>query len=253
MKNKILLCLSSLMLLGGLSAYAQGKGQQQPTDEELNNRVYIAVQVPANYPGGMRKFNEDFNSRFVVPKKTIEDNVPRLQVILQFIIERDGTLTEVKALKDPGNGAGAEAVRVINTMSNWKPAEHNNHTVRSQFTLPIAIVKRESKYFFVEETDMPTELQYLGYSYWTAGDEDFKARFRKAYTAYTKQSDAQKRFFITFVVEADGRLSNVEAFDTATKQIDQAATSVMQQMGKWNPGRINNMPVRSKQSIEVSL
>lgn len=102
-----------------------------------SNQVFIAVQVQAEYPGGMGAFQKQFISRFRTPD--IDSSVKRIQVIVQFIVEKDGSLTGIKILRDPGYGAGKEAVRVLSNMQKWKPAVQNGKTVRSQFTLPITI------------------------------------------------------------------------------------------------------------------
>ncbi|EHQ43219.1 energy transducer TonB [Myroides odoratus] len=101
------------------------------------NEVFIAVQVPAEYPGGMQAFNKQFIQRFRTPD--IDSGVKSIRVIVMFIVEKDGSLTDIKVVRDPGYGAGKEAVRVLSNMPKWKPAVQNGKTVRSQFTLPITI------------------------------------------------------------------------------------------------------------------
>ncbi len=59
------------------------------------------------------------------------------KVILSFIVEKDGSIGEVKILKDIGYGCGDEAVRIIKSMPKWKPAKQRGKAVRQQFTLPV--------------------------------------------------------------------------------------------------------------------
>lgn len=113
------------------------KGKGSGDGDGDSNEVFVAVQVRAEYPGGMAAFNKQFISRFRTPD--IDSGVKRIQVIVQFIVEKDGSLTDIKVARDPGYGAGKEAVRVLKSMPKWKPAIQNNRTVRSQFTLPITI------------------------------------------------------------------------------------------------------------------
>ncbi|MCC9042533.1 energy transducer TonB [Myroides sp. M-43] len=89
----------------------------------------------AEYPGGMSAFNNQFISKFRVPNIGSHS----IQIIIQFTIEADGSITDIEVVKDPGYGAGKEAIRVLNNMSRWIPAELNDKRVRSQFTLPIVI------------------------------------------------------------------------------------------------------------------
>lgn len=123
----------------GESTGKADKGDPKPevSGDGDPNKVFVAVQVKAEYPGGMPAFNKQFISRFRTPD--IDSGVKRIQVIVQFIVEIDGSLTDIKVARDPGYGAGKEAVRVLNSMPKWKPAIQNNRSVRSQFTLPITI------------------------------------------------------------------------------------------------------------------
>ncbi|MVX36343.1 energy transducer TonB, partial [Myroides sp. LoEW2-1] len=114
-----------------------GDANKEDKVETDENTVFVAVQVQASYPGGMPAFQKQFVSRFRTPD--IDSSTKRIQVIVQFIVEKDGSLTDIKVLRDPGYGAGKEAVRVLNGMPKWKPAQQNGRTVRSQFTLPITI------------------------------------------------------------------------------------------------------------------
>lgn len=69
----------------------------------------------------------------------VPDHTRKVQVILSFVVEKDGSITDIKVLRDPGYGTGTEAIRVLKSMPKWKPARQDNKTVRSQFTLPITI------------------------------------------------------------------------------------------------------------------
>ena len=60
------------------------------------------------------------------------------KVFVSFVVERDGSLTDVKVLRDIGSGCGEEAVRVVKSMPKWKPAKQRGKPVRMQFNLPVA-------------------------------------------------------------------------------------------------------------------
>lgn len=69
----------------------------------------------------------------------MSSDIKKIQVIVKFIVEKDGSLSDIVILRDPGYGAGKEALRVLSTMPKWKAAIQNNRKVRSHFTLPITI------------------------------------------------------------------------------------------------------------------
>jgi periplasmic protein TonB len=101
------------------------------------NKIYVAVEKKADPPGGMQSFYKSFANKFNAPE--VDEGVRKIQVFLSFVVEKDGSFTDIKVIRDPGYGAGKEAVRVLKTMPKWTPAEQNGRKVRSQFTLPITI------------------------------------------------------------------------------------------------------------------
>lgn len=116
---------------------ATGDADKGDAEPDYTNTVFDAVQVQAAYPGGMGAFNKQFISRFRTPD--IDSGTKQIRVIVQFIVEIDGSLTDIKVLRDPGYGVGKEAIRVLNGLPKWAPAQQNGRNVRSRFTLPITI------------------------------------------------------------------------------------------------------------------
>ena len=57
--------------------------------------------------------------------------------VVSFVVERDGTITDVQLVRDPGAGTGKEALRVVKDMPAWIPGRQNGQTVRVRFNLPI--------------------------------------------------------------------------------------------------------------------
>ncbi len=62
------------------------------------------------------------------------------KVIVQFIVEKDGSLTNIKAIKGPGGGTSEEAVRVMQKSPKWQPGIKDGKPVRVQFAAPITFV-----------------------------------------------------------------------------------------------------------------
>lgn len=111
-------------------------GTGETVIEEDKNKIFHITAVAAEPFEGMSSFNKNFISKFrmiEIPKSN------KVQVILSFVVEKDGSLTDIKVLRDPGYGVGREAVRVLKSMPKWKPAKQDNREVRSQFTLPITV------------------------------------------------------------------------------------------------------------------
>ncbi|HZW63555.1 MAG TPA: energy transducer TonB [Flavobacteriaceae bacterium] len=100
------------------------------------NAIVTLVQVKAEPNEGFQAFYDRFSRKF--SPGTIDSNVNEVVVRLRFVVEKDGSFSDIKVLDDK-QGLGNEAIRVLKSMPHWKPAQHNGTTVRSMFTLPIKI------------------------------------------------------------------------------------------------------------------
>ena len=108
------------------------------TDESSTTiETTVSVDVMPTYPGGMQKFYEEVGKKFRTP--TVED-ATTLRVYVSFVIEKDGTMTNVKVLKDPGHDMGKEAIRVLQSIkTKWIPGKKAGQPVRTAYNLPITI------------------------------------------------------------------------------------------------------------------
>ncbi len=128
---------TALFFTAGIATIQAQEKKETPTSSTSNeDQVYVAVEKRANYPGGMAAFNNEFISKFITPEKVTDDTV---SVIVQFIVEADGSIYDVDVIRDPGYGIGEQVKQIIKGMSKWIPAEQEGKKVRSQFTLPIKI------------------------------------------------------------------------------------------------------------------
>lgn len=107
-----------------------------PVTEPKKEDIYNFVEKKAEYPGGMQTLYQFLSKNMDYPKIARENQIAG-RVILQFVVEKDGTITNIEILRDIGGGCGAEAARVISQMPKWKPAVQNDLVVRSRFTLPV--------------------------------------------------------------------------------------------------------------------
>jgi periplasmic protein TonB len=95
----------------------------------------------AEYPGGMEAFN-----KFILSSLQLADSIlhegPFSKVYARFIVERDGSISNVEILRGVHPAIDREVKRVLRAMPAWKPAKFNGKKVRSRFTVPIRIELR---------------------------------------------------------------------------------------------------------------
>ena len=103
--------------------------------------IYNSVEIEKrpDYPDGIEAFYKHIAANFVVPK---DKDFKGGKVFVTFVIEKDGSLVDIKVLRDPGFGTGDEAIRVLKKSKKWIPAEQKGVKVRCKYTLPIALRQR---------------------------------------------------------------------------------------------------------------
>lgn len=113
--------------------FVHAQDQSTTADEPVFETKDIDVQP--DFPGGLENCYNFFNKNFKKP------DVPDLigKIFLAFTVETDGTLTDIRTLKDPGFGTGAEAEKVMQQSPKWIPGRKGGKRVRVNYILPIGI------------------------------------------------------------------------------------------------------------------
>ena len=101
-----------------------------------DDRIYEMVEENAQFPGGEEACLKWLSEHIKYPSIAQEKGVQG-RVILNFVVNRDGSIVDVKTLRSPDESLSKEAERVVKMMPKWKPARQGNKTVRSRFNLPV--------------------------------------------------------------------------------------------------------------------
>ena len=108
---------------------------------EEDNTVYTTagIEVQPEYPGGIEKFYAFVQKNYQMP----DEEGLKGKVYVTFVVEKDGSLTDIKVLRDIGYGTGKEAIRVLKSTPKWNPGEQNGKKVRCTYSLPISLQSAE--------------------------------------------------------------------------------------------------------------
>ena len=101
-----------------------------------DDRIYEMVEENAMFPGGEEACFKWLSEHIKYPSICQEQGVQG-RVIVAFVVNRDGSIVDVKTLRSPDPNLTKEAERVVKLMPKWKPARQGNKTVRSRFNLPV--------------------------------------------------------------------------------------------------------------------
>lgn len=115
---------------------------QEAQSNQAEEKIYSLAEVDEapQYPGG--NFQAAIAKCFRVPD--VEQNID-VRVYMEFVIEKDGSITGGKITRDPGFGLGEAALEALSCSEVWVPAIKNGVAVRTKFVLPVAVKIRGSK------------------------------------------------------------------------------------------------------------
>lgn len=122
-----------------LSAKAVEGVTEAPADDKT---IFIGVETMPVYPGGDAAFNKFLSTHIRYPNMA-KENGTQGRVFVSFVVEIDGSLTDMKIVRDPGSGLGEEAVRVLKTSQRWSPGIQNGKKVRVAYTVPVSFALAE--------------------------------------------------------------------------------------------------------------
>lgn len=108
-----------------------GPPAEEPTDE-----IFLVVEESAQPKGGMGAFYKFLAENIKYPKKARKMGIEG-RVIVEMVVGKDGSLTDLKVLKGIGGGCDEEAIRVLKTAPKWIPAKQRGRAVRQRMTLPV--------------------------------------------------------------------------------------------------------------------
>ena len=112
-----------------------GKGPIDAVADDTKIYSTAGIEQKPEFPGGMANFYKFVGNNYKAP----EEEGLKGKVFVTFVVEKDGSLTDIKVVRDIGFGTGAEAIRVLKKSPKWAPGEQNGKKVRVQFSLPITI------------------------------------------------------------------------------------------------------------------
>ncbi len=109
------------------------------TEEEpapVAEEIFTFVEEYPEFPGGDKALREYILNNIKYPEVARTSGITGT-VYVQFVVEKDGSISDVKVVRGIGGGCDEEAVRVVKSMPRWKPGKQRGQPVRVYFTLPI--------------------------------------------------------------------------------------------------------------------
>lgn len=109
---------------------------KEPEPAPKEEEIFVAVEQQAEFPGGMAALMKWLSNNIRYPEAAQQNDVQG-RVIVKFVVEKDGSVSQVQILKGVDKDLDKEALRVVNKMPKWQAGKNNGVAVRSYFTLPV--------------------------------------------------------------------------------------------------------------------
>lgn len=109
---------------------------EPPKQEAEQNKVFDVVEQQPQFPGGMGALNQWLGSNIKYPAMAAENGIEG-RVIVQFVVERDGSVSGVHVVRGVDPSLDKEATRVVAQMPKWIPGKQNGSAVRVKYTVPV--------------------------------------------------------------------------------------------------------------------
>ncbi|MFD1603568.1 energy transducer TonB [Flavobacterium artemisiae] len=225
MQKKLLTIFSLFICFISFEIKAQTK--TFPTSKDYKEMSELD-ELPT-FPGGINEFYKFIGANYQTPK------VQGLagKVYATFIVEKDGSLGEIRVLKDIGYGTGTEAIRVLQISPKWIPGKSKGETVRVLYSLPINIVATgplEEIYSLNEVFEKPA---YPG------GLQNFYKEVSKHFKSPEKEG-LKGELVIGFIIQKDGSIGDTRILKDIGYGTGEEAIRCLKLLKKWSPGKLKD-------------
>ena len=150
----LIICINSCAV-----AFSQTTIQEVPDTIDLKDAVFERVDVEATFPGGESAWRK-YLEKNLNPNVPVENGAPVgiYTVIVQFIVDKTGTISDIKTLTNFGYGMEQEVLRIMKNSPMWTPASQNNRAVKAYRKQPITFVLED------ESVDIVMNEKYVLYT-----------------------------------------------------------------------------------------
>lgn len=213
----------------------------QETNTGSSDNIYntAGIEVLPEYPGGIGKFYQFIGDNYKTP--TAVDFLGG-KVYVSFIIEKNGSVADIKVLRDVGFGTGKEAIRVLELCPKWSPGRQNGKNVRCSYSLPISL---QPYVFGVKEVDVKPNYE--------DGFEGVSKIIAKNFNKPTAKDFKGGEVQITFTVEIDGSLSDIKVYKDLGFGTGEEAVRVLSGLKNWIPAKKQGKKVRCDFGLPIRL
>ena len=254
---------AALLIASNISCISSEKQEEISEKQEsraAEGEVFQVVEEMPEFPGGMGECMKWLGQNIKYPADAKEKGVQG-RVIVQFVVEKDGTIVNAKVVRGVDPDLDAEALRVVNQSPKWKPGKQKGEAVRVKYTLPI-MFRLGNDSSDSKAAEAPREAKVDGNGVYQVCEEmpEFPGGMQECmkwlgkninYPEDCKKEGIQGRVIVQFVVDKDGSIKDPTIARGVHPSLDNEALRVLSSMPNWKPGKQKGEAVKVKYTIPV--
>ena len=254
---------AALLIASNISCISSEKQEEISEKQEsraAEGEVFQVVEEMPEFPGGMAECMKWLGQNINYPAEAKEKGVQG-RVIVQMVVEKDGTITNAKVVRGVDPLLDAEALRVVNQSPKWKPGMQKGEAVRVKYTLPIMFrLSNDSSDSKAAETPRKAIVDENGVHQVCEEMPEFPGGMQECmkwlgkninYPEDCKKEGIQGRVIVQFVVDKDGSIKDPTIARGVHPSLDKEALRVLSSMPNWKPGKQKGEAVKVKYTIPV--
>lgn len=246
---------------------------QNPPSNDPNNLVFEVVEIMPEFPDGGMSGLMQFLSKNIQYPINAQKNHTQGRVTVQFVVNKDGSISEPKIIRGVDPDLDGEAIRVISLMPKWKPGMQKGQPVRVKYTVPVMFRLsddgQKEEYKPIPKID---ETVVVGYASKQAPAEEdpvfevvenmpefaggmgglmqYLSKNIK-YPVEAQKAGIQGRVIMQVIIDKNGNVTNPKVTQPVDPLLDTEAIRVTASMPKWKPGTQRGMPVNVKYTFPI--
>ena len=246
---------------------------QNPPSNDPNNPVFEVVEIMPEFPDGGMSGLMQFLSKNIQYPINAQKNHTQGRVTVQFVVNKDGSISEPKIIRGVDPDLDGEAIRVISLMPKWKPGMQKGQPVRVKYTVPVMFRLsddgQKEEYKPIPKIDETVVVGYASKQAPTEEDPVFEVvenmpEFAGGmgglmqylsknikYPVEAQKAGIQGRVIMQVIIDKNGNVTNPKVTQPVDPLLDTEAIRVTASMPKWKPGTQRGMPVNVKYTFPI--
>jgi TonB family protein len=258
LKKKVSLWkLASLGILAMLTVYAiscQEKNIDELSQEAdahfTTGEIYDKADVMPTYPGGIEAYYKYLQENLKYSDEAMDAGISG-KVFVEMVVNKDGSISNVKALKGVGYGLNEEAIRVVSASPVWISGKLDQEKVRVKLLIPISFMHPDD----TQPTSTKSSQQAKEIPTFPGGKDALISTIQEnlKYPEAARMDGLEGKVFVEFMVDSDGAVKNATIKRGVNDILDSEAIRVIESLPNWIPPVIEGKAVATTMVIPINF